>query len=79
MSRGKRIVKAEDGTPIEVEGEVNPAAEYPTDEGRDVVWTQKAQDEGVFSEHGQHKAGDIVRTTYAALFIERGHATEVSE
>ena len=42
MSRGKRIVKAEDGTPIEVEGELSLVAEYPTDEGCDVVWTQKA-------------------------------------
>lgn len=79
MSRKKKVVKAEDGTEIEVEGEVADTTEYPLATPKKVRWTQKAEDDGVFSEHGAHHAGDIVETEYADLFIERGHAEEVGE
>ncbi len=79
MSRKKKVITDPvDGTLIETDEDTG-AADYPTEEGVEVVWTEKAEKEGVFSEHGQHRAGDVVKTTYAALFIERGHATEVSE
>lgn len=79
MSKQKKTVKAEDGTPIEVEGEVSDAVVYPLANAKKVIWTQKAEDEGVFSENGSHRAGDEVLTEYADLFIERGHATAVAE
>lgn len=79
MSRSKKVVKAEDGTPIEVEGEVSDEAVYPLEDAKTVVWTQKAEDDGVFSEHGSHKAGDLVKTAYADVFVERGYATVEAE
>lgn len=78
MSKAKKTVKAEDGTPMEVEGEVSDAIEYPTD-AKVVIWSQKAADEGVFSEHGSHAAGDEVMTEYADVFVSRGYATLKAE
>lgn len=73
MSKSKKIVKDDDGTPMEVEGDGPEEVIYPH-KAKVVVWTKKAEDEAVFSEHGTHRAGDEVSTEYADLFVERGHA-----
>ena len=39
-----------------------------------VKWTQAGADKGAHSEHGTHKAGEIVETEHAAVLIERGFA-----
>lgn len=79
MSKVKKVVKAEDGTLEAVEGEFVETTEYPLAGPKKVKWTKKAEDDGVFSEHGPHRAGDIVETAYADLLIERGHAEEATD
>lgn len=41
---------------------------------RKVVWTEDGERRGAHSEHGTHKAGEIVETAHADLLIERGFA-----
>lgn len=42
-----------------------------------VVWTAEGEARGAHSEHGKHKAGDVIETEHAALLIERGFAEAV--
>jgi hypothetical protein len=46
---------------------------------RKVVWTAEAEACLAHSEHGTHKAGDVVDTIYADLFIKREWVKEVSK
>ena len=75
MSRGRKRVTAEDGSHIEVEGDIADVVSEPTAEDIAVYWTKKGEETGAFSEHGSHRAGDQVMTAYAGKLIEAGFAT----
>jgi hypothetical protein len=51
-------------------------APAPAASGRVVIWTEKGEAAGVFSEHGQHVAGEEVTTEHADVLIANGFATE---
>lgn len=78
MSRNKKIVREDDGTPVETdEDDVAPVVEkIERPQKRKVVWEQKGEDAGAWSEHGQHKTGEIVETDHADVLVSRGYATE---
>lgn len=40
----------------------------------EVIWTELGETDGVFSEHGQHKAGDKVLTRHSVTLIANGYA-----
>ena len=81
MTRRKKVVSDPvDGTPIETDEDlpVEDAAPTPAQSAKRLVeWTQKGEDAGAWSEHGMHKAGEKVETTFADLFVSRGWAKEV--
>jgi ssDNA-binding replication factor A large subunit len=92
MSRKKKIITEDDGTPVEVEDDapetVSEAVETEAEanphnaavEGsRSVRWTKQGAERGAFSEHGQHAEGDIVVTAHADAMIAMGFAEEASE
>jgi hypothetical protein len=81
LTRKKKVVSDTDGTPIETEEDlpVDETAETePKADVRKVRITQKGEDVGAFTEHGQHKAGEEVDTSFADIFVERGWAEEIS-
>lgn len=79
MTRRKKIISDVDGTPVETDEDL-PLEEVPAVEPkaakRLVVWTPKGEELGAWSEHGMHKAGDLVETDLADVLIERGFARE---
>ena len=51
------------------------AEKFGCSSGSVSTWAKQAgADKGAHSEHGTHKAGEIVETEHAAILIERGFA-----
>lgn len=83
MTRKNKVVKdPADGTPIETD---EPAFVPPKPEKkalpakRRVEITPAGAHAQCWSEHGMHEtSGEIVETSYADVFVERGWAKEVS-
>lgn len=79
MSKKSKIEIASDGTPVDAGEDVNAKPDEPTEALRVVIWTEKGEREGVFSEHGAHKAGDRIETAYAERLIGMGAAESGDE
>lgn len=47
---------------------------YGVDAPVEVVWTELGEQDGVMSEYGLHKAGDVVLTRHSATLIASGYA-----
>lgn len=69
-------VAAEAAAQAEADAELSEVTLYGVAGPRTVIWTELAERDGVFSEFGQHKAGDEVLTRHAATLIANGYATE---
>lgn len=79
MTRRKKIVHAEDGTPIETDEDLplDPQSQSePKADVRAIVITKLGEDVQAWTEHGTHQEGDRVETAFANIFIERGWARE---
>lgn len=80
MTRKKKVIQEADGTPVEIDEDVEDieavTSELPRK--RVVEWTEKGEKAGAFSEHGQHVAGEHVETDSADLLIEYGFAKDLT-
>lgn len=80
MTRRKKIVHEGDGTPIETDEDL-PLEETepvePKPDVRKIRITKLGEEVGAWTEHGQHKAGEEVETSFADIFVERGWAEDI--
>lgn len=76
MTRRKKVVSDTDGTPIETDEDL-PHEEAESADVRKIRITKLGEEVGAWTEHGQHKAGEEVETSFADIFIERGWAEDI--
>jgi hypothetical protein len=82
MTRRKRIVREDDGTPVETDEDAlalpSPDAPQHRDPEREVEITPAGAEAQCWSEHGMHdEAGVIIKTKYADIFVQRGWARDI--